>query len=43
MSLKTVEQHLARAYAKLEIAGRAHLAAALEAPAPPPLAAVIQA
>lgn len=44
VSLKTVEQHLARSYAKLEIAGRAHLAAALEAPAPPPAApAVIQA
>jgi ATP/maltotriose-dependent transcriptional regulator MalT len=35
VSLKTVEQHLARTYAKLEIAGRQELAAALDAPTPP--------
>jgi DNA-binding CsgD family transcriptional regulator len=34
VSLKTVEQHLARSYAKLEIAGRHELAVALNAPTP---------
>jgi DNA-binding CsgD family transcriptional regulator len=34
VSLKTVEQHLARSYAKLEISGRAEIAAALQAPTP---------
>jgi DNA-binding CsgD family transcriptional regulator len=40
VSLKTVEQHLARTYAKLEIPGRSELAAALAGPRPvqtPPL------
>ena len=40
VSLKTVEQHLARTYAKLEIPGRNELAAALAGPRPrqaPPL------
>jgi DNA-binding CsgD family transcriptional regulator len=34
VSLKTVEQHLARTYAKLEIPGRGELASALDAPTP---------
>ena len=40
VSLKTVEQHLARTYAKLEIPGRGELSAALAGPRPrqaPPL------
>jgi DNA-binding NarL/FixJ family response regulator len=36
VALKTVEQHLARTYSKLEIAGRRELAAALSSPTPPP-------